>query len=99
MRSHTHQDGGPVCRFGTIKECDERFAEAQADSQVALAQHIVDKGRAKAFKSNGTVFDQLVLIVAGALSDFTTANGVPSDAPFTKRLRAALARHANPVRV
>ena len=27
-RSHTHRDGGPVCRFATKKECDAAYKAA-----------------------------------------------------------------------
>jgi hypothetical protein len=53
--------------------------------QVELAQQIVLAGRAGQFRRDKTVFGQVVQVLAGQRADIS---GI---APFTNRLRAALA--------
>jgi hypothetical protein len=90
---HTHWDGGPVCTFHTKKACDEAYADAQADSQVALALRIIAKGDASRFKDT-TVFSQLVQVLDGTRETITNKDGVEAAASFTKRLLAAVERRS-----
>lgn len=92
MAFHTHQDGGPVCVHATKKACEEAYADWQAMQQVILAWRIASRSENLRPWRGGSVFDQLVLVIAGAQADITTAEGNVSQAPWVKRLRAALER-------
>jgi hypothetical protein len=91
--SHTHWEGGPVCRFRTKRECEDAYADWQADQQVLLAARVVDMGRAGFHKKSSDVFGQLVLVLAGQKETITNSEGVESSAPFTRRVLAALRRY------
>lgn len=86
--SHTHWDGGPACRFKTKRECEENFANWQADQQVALAAKVAQRPEAvRAYRKAKDVFGQLVLVMLGEQST------IDGEAPFTRRVRAALDRY------
>lgn len=74
----------------TVKACDDAYADFQARSQVELARKIVASGRVGAFRKDSGVFAQLVLVVAGERDDILNEDGVPSQQPFTRRLRRAI---------
>jgi hypothetical protein len=91
--SHKHQDGGPVCTARTKRDCDDRYANWQAAQQVLLAARVVAQGPValRRFRGEDGVFAQLVNVLAG---DRSTIDG---EAPFTRRLRAALAEYQSQV--
>jgi hypothetical protein len=96
-KGHTHwpEEAALACRFRTKKECDENYANWQAEQQVLLAEAVVrgDHGLSwKRHKQGNSVFDQLVLVIAGERPTITNGDGVESQAPFTRRVLAALAR-------
>lgn len=90
--NHSHYEGGPPCDLSTKKACDERFADWQAMQQVLLAYLIVSEGRAKQYKKDDTQFGQLVQYIAGERESITNADGNASEAPWVKRLMAAIER-------
>lgn len=87
--SHTHREGGPVCDLPTKKACDERLNEAYADAQVKLAARVVGFGpeRLRYYRLDRTSFGQLVHILSGSQAE------LEGSAPWTNRLRRALARY------
>ena len=92
MAQHTHWDGGPVCPFPTKKQCEDEYANWQADSQVALAQRVVDQGRTKQYSGDKTQFAQLVRVVAGTQEAIMNDEGNPSQSAWARRLAAAISR-------
>ena len=84
--SHTHIEGGPVCKYKTKKECEAVYADWQANSQVDLADLIVRRGNADRYRRDNTVFGQLVQVRAGMRED------IDGKASFTERIRQAVAR-------
>ena len=81
---HWADGGGPVCRFKTKRECDEAYADWQADQQVLLAEWVVSTTSADA-KRGSTEFDRLVAAVR-------SGGTIDGEASFTRRLAAALER-------
>lgn len=88
---HWPDKKGPLCRFKTKRECDQAYADWQAERWVYLAKSIVKKGHTGAFAKDDTVFGQLVRVVAGDKETITNDRGVESDSPFARRVLAALA--------
>ena len=85
-----HKHNGRLCRARTMRECDEIYAEWQASAQVALAAKVVAGEHGfdvKFHRKSNTMFDQLVLVLAGERDDFDGAT------PFANRVRAALIRY------
>lgn len=92
-RSHVHLEGGLTCAYPTKRECDDAYADWQADQQVLLAARIVAGGRGERFRKDSTAFGQLVQVLDGRRETITNGDGVEASAPFTRRLLAALERH------
>jgi hypothetical protein len=88
--SHVHREGGPTCDLPTRKACDERYADWQAAQQVRLAALIVARGDAKNFRKDSSVFGQLVQVMGGLRETITNQDGLPSEAPFTRRVMRML---------
>ena len=76
----------------TKKACDEEYANWQAFQQVYLAYKIVLLGDTKRFKGDKGQLAQLVRVIAGEQDDVMNDEGNRSEAPWVKRLRAALER-------
>lgn len=89
---HTHIEGGPACSFRTKKDCEENYADWQAFQQVLLAYRIALSGATKPYRKDKGVMAQLVQYIAGERDEIVNEDGNPSQQPFVRRLRAAIAR-------
>lgn len=93
-KDHPAYERAPWCPFRTLKGCDEAYANWQAEQQVALADRIVAEGGAPRYAKAAGVFGQLVQLRAGTRQVILSQDGNPSEAPFTRRLLAAVERRA-----
>lgn len=101
LRRHKHWpeddpffEQAPYCDLSTKKACEERFADWQAMQQVILAHNVVARAQGAPVRRDGnSVFDQLVLVIAGQRATITNGDGVQSEAAFTRRILAALERY------
>lgn len=95
MAQHTHRPEGPVCDLPTKKACDDRYADWQAMQQVQLAYRLATGDRVAAFsgrRGDKTIIGQLVRVLIGEQETLLNADGNPSEAPWSKRLLAAIER-------
>ena len=86
-------EGGPgpqPCKFKTLKECGENYANWQAANHVRLAQRVVNEGRAGDYRKGKEVFAQTVRVLAGEQATIVAGDGEESRNSFTKRIIAAI---------
>lgn len=95
MAFHTHGEHDLVCDLPSKKACDDRFADWQAMQQVILAARIARGDRVAMFsgrRGDKSIIGQLVRVMLDEQADIMNEDGNPSEAPWAKRLRAAMAR-------
>ena len=87
-RSHTHREGGPVCRFETKRECDEFFREHQKQAKEEYNQKAIAKAAAEKARRI-KVFDDFIASEAARAASYDSGTRIPVRRYAFERLRKA----------